>query len=96
MLVDRIQSSQETSGSRENIRPYISKSPATNEWKSSPSEIENSNNIRFPDPCNDQPKIFELHMKKDLSKLVKRYQGNCGRVISNDGVLVVKSYGTIQ
>ena len=35
-------------------------------------------------------------MKKDLSKLVKRCQGNCGRVISNDGVLVVKSYGTIQ
>ena len=35
-------------------------------------------------------------MKKDLSKLVKRCQGNCGRVISNDDVLIVKSYGTIQ
>ena len=35
-------------------------------------------------------------MKKDLSKLVKRCQGNCGRVISNDDVLIAKSYGTIQ
>ena len=70
VLVDRIQNSQQTSDSRENMRLHISKSPATNEWRSLPSETENSNNIRFPDPCNDQPKIFELHMKKDLSKLV--------------------------
>ena len=96
VLVDRIQNTQETSGSRENIRLHITKSPATYEWRSSPSETENSNNIRFPDPCNDQLKIFELHMKKDLSKLVKTCQGNCGRVISNDDVLVVKSYGTTQ
>ena len=96
VLVDRIQNSQETSGSREDICLHISKSPSTNEWRFSPSETENSNNIRFPDPCNDQPKIFELHMKKDLSKLVKRCQGNCGRVISYNDFLVVKSYGTIQ
>ena len=70
VLVDRIQNSQQTSDSRENMRLHISKSPATNEWRSSPSETENSSNIRFPDPCNDQTKIFELHMKKDLSKLV--------------------------
>ena len=34
-------------------------------------------------------------MKKDLSKLVKICQRNCGRVISNDEVLVVKSYAMI-
>ena len=72
VLVDRIQNSQETSDSRENVRLHISISTATNEWRSSPSETGNSNNIRFPDSCNDQPKIFELHRKKDLSKLVIR------------------------
>ena len=96
VLVDRIQNSQETSGSWENIRLHISKSPATNEWRYSPSETEKSSNIRFPDPCNDRPKIFELHMKKDLSKSVKRCRGNCGRVISNDDTILVKLYGTIQ
>ena len=75
---------------------HISKSPATNEWRSTPSETENSNNIRFPDPCNNQTKVFELHIKKDLSKFVKRRQENCGTVISNDELLVVKSYGMIQ
>ena len=53
VLLDRIQNSQETLGSRENIHLNISKSPTTNERRSSPSETENSNNIRFPDPCND-------------------------------------------
>ena len=96
VLLDQIQNSQETLSSRGNIRLHISKSPTTNEWRSSPSETENSNNVRFPDPCIDQTKIFEVHMKKDLSKLAKRRQGSCGRVISNDEVLVVKSYGTMK
>ena len=70
VLVDRIQNSQKILGRMENIRLHISKSPATNEWRSSPSETENSNNIRFPD---FQSKIFKLHKKKDLSTFVKRY-----------------------
>ena len=61
VLLDRIQNSQETLGNRENIHLHISKSPTINKWRSSPCETENSNNIRFPNPCNDQPKIFELY-----------------------------------
>ena len=65
VLADRIQNFQETLGSTKKIRLHISKSPTTNEGRSSPSKIEKSNNIRFRDPCHDQPKIFQLHMKKD-------------------------------
>ena len=37
VLVDQIQNSQETLGSKKNIRMNISKSATTYEWRSSPS-----------------------------------------------------------
>ena len=40
-------------------------------------------------------KEFELHHRTNLPESVSKYQGNCGRPIKVEEVMVVRSYGTI-
>ena len=51
---------------------------------------------RFQDPDQEQGKAFELHLRKDLPKLVKKCQGQCGKQITDKCFLLVKSFGTIH
>ena len=60
------------------------------------SQVEDAEQgLRFPDQRQVPEKAFELHLRKDLSRLIKKCQGMCGKVIwpDDDGKLV-KSYGT--
>ena len=70
----------------------LSKASESNNWRS----IESSANstLRFQDPDENKGKSFELHLRKDVSKLVKKCHGQCGKVISEKDILVVKSHGT--
>ena len=53
----------------------------------------NSQSISFADPREEEDTLFELHLRSELSKQVKRCQGNCGRDITQAHKLVVKSAG---
>ena len=50
--------------------------------------------MRFADPDMNLKKRFELRLRKDVPRLVHRCQGNCGKQITEDCFLVVKSFGT--
>ena len=49
--------------------------------------------LSFEDPRLQPDTQFELHVRSDLPKLVKRCRGNCGRDITKEHQLVVKSNG---
>ena len=49
---------------------------------------------RFADLNGNCKRTFELHLWKDVPRLVQRYQGNCGTRITEDCFLAVKSFGT--
>ena len=51
--------------------------------------------ISFSDPQVTVEKEFELHHCTNLPKSVSKCQGNCGRPIKVEEVLVVQSYGRI-
>ena len=50
--------------------------------------------MRFADTDMTLKKTFELHLWKDVPRLVQQCQGNCGKRITEDYFLVVKSFGT--
>ena len=54
-----------------------------------------SSTISFSDPRATTEKEFELHHRTNLQKLVSKCQGNCGRPIKVEEVLVVRSCGRI-
>ena len=54
-----------------------------------------SSTISFSDPRATSEKQFELHHGTNLPKSVSKCQGNCGRPIKVEGVMVVRSYGRI-
>ena len=51
--------------------------------------------ISFRDPRATAEKEFELHHRINLPKSVSKCQGNCGRPIKVEEVMVVRSYGRI-
>ena len=55
-----------------------------------------SSTISLTDPQKTAEKEFELHHRTNLSKSVSKYQGNCGRPIKVEEVMVVRSYGRIN
>ena len=77
----------------EGIRLRIS-SAESNTWKSTETLNQKKSSRRFADLNGDCKKAFELHLWKDVPRLVQRYQGNCGRRITEDCFLVMKSFGT--
>ena len=50
--------------------------------------------MRFADLDMNLKKTLGLHLQKDVPRLVQRCQGNCGKQITEDCFLVVKSSGT--
>ena len=51
--------------------------------------------VSFSDPWAIAEKEFELSHCTNLSKLVLKCQGNCGRPIKVEEVMIVRSYGRI-
>ena len=51
-----------------------------------------SSNIKFSDPCKQAKVGYVLHLHSKLPKVVLRCQGNCGKPINKDDVLLVMSY----
>ena len=54
-----------------------------------------SSTISFSDPRATAEKERELHHRTNLPKSVSKCQGNCGRPIKVEEVMVVRSYGRI-
>ena len=52
------------------------KSPESQTWKALGSSSKEE--IRFSDPSEKSPKVFELHLRKDTPKLLIKCQGKCG------------------
>ena len=62
----------------EAIRLRIS-CPELNPWKSTETLNLREISRRFADLNGNCKKTFELHLSKDVTRLVQRYQGNCER-----------------
>ena len=77
----------------EAIRLRIS-SAESNTWKSTEALNQKESSRRFADLNGNCKRTFELYLWKDVPRLVQRYQGNCGRRITEDCFLAVKSFGT--
>ena len=45
---------------------------------------DNEQSLRFSDPHQVPEKVFELHSRKDLPRLIKKCQAVCGKVIRVD------------
>ena len=75
----------------EGIRLRISKSPESNTWRSAEVQNQRESSTRFADPDMNLKRRFELHLRKDLPRLVHRCQGNCGKQITEDCVLILNS-----
>ena len=68
--------------------------PARSSSMSQPDDVEQG--LRFPHPRQVTDKAFELHLGKDLPRLIKKCQGMCGKVIRPDGSgMLVKPYGAV-
>ena len=93
IVVDR---NEENSDESQGIRIRLQKSPGTKQWKSSECSQHSDQTIRFQDPRTDQPEEFELHLRNKLSQSIFKCQGNCGKKITSDDYLLVKSYGTCK
>ena len=81
---------QQEEGSQD-LRLKFVKSPESQTWKASGNSSQEE--IRFNDPNEKRPKVFELHLRKDAPKLAKKCQGKCGQNIEQDCFAVVRSYG---
>ena len=44
----------------------------------------------------NQPGVYELHLREFLSKSVTRCQGSCGKKIDQKDTMLIKSYGTMR
>ena len=48
-------------------------------------------------PSREEPvQMFELNLSQFLSKTVSKYQGNCGKDITQNDVMLIKTYGTTR
>lgn len=55
---------------------------------------QSARNIRFSDPRKPAEKLFQLYHRKNLSRAIRKCQGNCGkRITPEDPVWLVKTYG---
>ena len=62
---------------------------------SSDSQHRTTSTISFSDPRATTEKEFELHHRTNFPKLVSKCQGNRGRPIKVEEVMIVRSYGRI-
>ena len=67
------------------------KSQESQTWKASGSPSHKE--IRFSDPNEKRPEVFQLHVWKNVPKLVKKFQGKCGRNTEQDYFAAVRFYG---
>ena len=65
ILVDRQRDQRD-----EGIRLRISKSPKSTTWRSTEAQNQGEGSIRFADPDRNRKKTFELHLRKDVPRLV--------------------------
>ena len=49
--------------------------------------------IRFSDPREDPPKIFEVHFRKLLPRSIEKCRGCCVKITPNDLGMLVRTYG---
>eukprot|EP00794_Sanderia_malayensis_P002387 gene2387-2747_t len=96
IVIDR---NAEKESPHESLTIHLSKSPTSQQWRQKQADnMQKSDsspgNLRFADPRVDQPKEFELNLRSTLPQSVSKCQGNCGKKISSDDSIVVKSYGT--
>ena len=89
VFVDRVEKQQEEG--LQDLHLKFVHSPESQTWKASGSSSQEK--IRFSDPIEKRPKVFELHLWKGVPKLVKKCQGKCGWKIEQDCFAVVRSYG---
>ena len=68
----------------EGIHLRIPKSPESNTWGSTEAQIKGESSMRFANPDGNRKKTFELHLWKNVSRLVQRCQGNCRKPITKD------------
>ena len=47
--------------------------------------------LSFPDPRAQPEKMFEIHLRSQLSKKISVCRGNCARPITDKSILLVKS-----
>ena len=48
-------------------------------------------------PSREEPvQMFELNLRQFLPKTVSRYQGNCGKKITQNDGMLIKTYGTTR
>ena len=52
-----------------------------------------SRSISFADPRKKPKQEYSLHLRKNLPKLISKCQGRCGKNISPNGKLIVKTSG---
>ena len=81
---------QQEEGSQD-FRLKFVKSPESQTWKALGNSSQEE--IRLSDSSEKRPQVFELHLWKDVSKLVKKCQGKFGRKIEQDCFATVRSYG---
>ena len=89
VFVEHLEEQQEEVS--QDLRLKFVKSSESQTWKAWGSSSQEE--IRFSGSNEKRPKIFELHLRKDVPKLVKKCQGKCGRKIEQDFFAVVRSYG---
>ena len=88
VFVDRVEEQQEE-GSQD-LRLKFVKSPESQIRKASGSS--NEDEIRFSDPNEKRPKVFEVHLQKDVPKLVKKCQEK-GRWKIEEDSFAVRVFG---
>lgn len=89
IFVDHVKEQQEERS--QNLRLKFVNSPESQIWKASSHSIQHE--ISFCYPNEKPPKVFEIHLVKDVPKLVKKCQGKCGQNIEQDCFAFVRSYG---
>ena len=60
----------------------------------SSAQLCSQNSIRFADSREKAKNVFELHLQKNVSRSVRKYQGRCGkRITSEDPLTIIRSIG---
>ena len=55
----------------ERIRLRIPKSPESNTWGSTETQNQGESSVRFANPDRNRKKTFELHLRKNVPRLVQ-------------------------
>ena len=64
--------------------------------KSPETSTAPSSAISFNDPRKKPEQEYSLHLRKNLPKLISKYQGRCRKNITPNDILIVKTSGKIS